>query len=593
MKIFMLSSMMFAALLSAQTQIAPIDINDWVYWQICAGFSTRGPNHFENSFFPMDKATVIWGDYTPWSGIVRDPRSGAIPLRAGGSYYSNGTQPGWVVTPGTLENDPVPVDRHNSRAHIYRVRKDFDTAPDDSLIHDAAVTFNLPDSEVTADLIETLRTNYKRDWQEWPVDLGAPWYDRDRDGQWNPEVDEPGIAGADQVIWYVVNDLSKARTKQLFGSPPMGLEVQATVWAYKNQPHVGGQAIYKRYRLINKSAFPIDSMYFGQFSETDIGDYADDFVGCDSVWQMGYAYNSPEPDKIFEALKMPSPAVAYILLQGPVVKKQGAQALQGFQATEDYENLKMTSFWFHATAIGLPQPELGDYEQGTVFINALLQGYAGLNWNDTRPFYHSYWQYPPSGAPTKYPLNGDPVSLAGDVEGGWYAGNRNLMINTGPFSMQPGEMQEIVIGVLGGYGIENTRNALAVFDLQQKAPYVHWLYQDMANFEAPMGQRDTTRFIEPYIGPSHFYLGQNYPNPFNGGTHFKIDIPREMPVDLAVYNMLGQRVKTIFQGTLAQNVYPFEWQGQNSFGTKVSGGLYFIRLSGAGLTRVRKTVYLP
>jgi len=226
-------------------------------------------------------------------------------------------------------------------------------------------------------------------------------------------------------------------------------------------------------------------------------------------------------------------------------------------------------------------------------MNAMLRGYAGISGNETYPFYHYYWQYPPKGAPTKYPLNGDPVLLTGDVEGGWPEGARSLMINTGPFSMQPGEMQEIVIGVLGGNGIENNRNALAVFDLQQKAPYVHWLYQDMANFEAPQGIRDTSRYKEPYIGPSEFYLGQNYPNPFNGSTKFDINIPKEMPVDLAVYNTLGQRIKTIYLGTLTQGVYPFTWQGTNDRAEKVSGGLYFIRLSGAGLTQVRKMVYLP
>ena len=167
------------------------------------------------------------------------------------------------------------------------------------------------------------------------------------------------------------------------------------------------------------------------------------------------------------------------------------------------------------------------------------------------------------------------------------------MINTGPFSMQPGEMQEIVIGVLGGYGIENARNTLAVFDLQQKAPYVHWLYQDMANFEAPQGQRDTTRFVEPYTGPESFYLGQNYPNPFNGGTHFRIDVPQEAELELTVYNVMGQRVTTLFKGKLAAGVYPFTWLGTNDRAEKVSGGLYFIRLSSAGITQVRKTIYLP
>jgi len=193
-----------------------------------------------------------------------------------------------------------------------------------------------------------LRNRYWQDAKEWPADLGAPYYDRNNNGVWDADYDEPGIAGADQLIWYVVNDLDAYKTERLLGSPPIGLEIQVTLWAYKEEGGALANTVFKRYRIINKSAFPIDSMFISQWAETDLGDYSDDFVGCDSALNLGFTYNGKEHDKAFDVFSMSPPAVAYQLLQGP--------------ETGGGERLPMTSFWFHASGGSIPDPVLGAYE---------------------------------------------------------------------------------------------------------------------------------------------------------------------------------------------------------------------------------------
>ena len=45
--------------------------------------------------------------------------------------------------------------------------------------------------------------------------------------------------------------------------------------------------------------------------------------------------------------------------------------------------------------------------------------------------------------------------------------------------------------------------------------------------------------------PLNFQLYQNYPNPFNSNTLIRYDVKQEIPVNIVIHNMLGQRVKTL------------------------------------------------
>ncbi|MDQ7818088.1 MAG: FlgD immunoglobulin-like domain containing protein [Melioribacteraceae bacterium] len=79
--------------------------------------------------------------------------------------------------------------------------------------------------------------------------------------------------------------------------------------------------------------------------------------------------------------------------------------------------------------------------------------------------------------------------------------------------------------------------------------------------------------------PTEFALSQNYPNPFNPTTSIKFAIPENANVQLNIYNMLGQKVRTIMDGMQDAGYYTVNWDGTNDLGSKVSSGIYIYRIS--------------
>lgn len=78
--------------------------------------------------------------------------------------------------------------------------------------------------------------------------------------------------------------------------------------------------------------------------------------------------------------------------------------------------------------------------------------------------------------------------------------------------------------------------------------------------------------------PQYYALSQNYPNPFNPATTIKYQLPKTTKVKLEVYNILGQRVKTLVDGLQPADYYKIEWDGRNHHGRQVGSGLYIYRL---------------
>jgi hypothetical protein len=92
--------------------------------------------------------------------------------------------------------------------------------------------------------------------------------------------------------------------------------------------------------------------------------------------------------------------------------------------------------------------------------------------------------------------------------------------------------------------------------------------------------------------PKVFALSNSYPNPFNPSTRFQVDVPRETFLSIAIYNMLGQKVATIYEGPQTPGVRTFEWNGRNSSSGDVPSGIYFIRMSAPGFEAVRKVMLI-
>jgi hypothetical protein len=92
--------------------------------------------------------------------------------------------------------------------------------------------------------------------------------------------------------------------------------------------------------------------------------------------------------------------------------------------------------------------------------------------------------------------------------------------------------------------------------------------------------------------PKVFALQQNYPNPFNPITTIRYQLPKTANVKLAVYNMLGQKVKTLVNESQTANYYSIQWNGLNDSGSRVSSGIYLYRIEAGEFIKTNKMLLL-
>ncbi len=85
--------------------------------------------------------------------------------------------------------------------------------------------------------------------------------------------------------------------------------------------------------------------------------------------------------------------------------------------------------------------------------------------------------------------------------------------------------------------------------------------------------------------PDQFALLQNYPNPFNPETIISYRLPVSSEIELSIYNLLGQKVRTLVSKRQPAGQYEINWDGRDERGEKVSGGIYFYRLSAYGISQ--------
>ncbi len=93
---------------------------------------------------------------------------------------------------------------------------------------------------------------------------------------------------------------------------------------------------------------------------------------------------------------------------------------------------------------------------------------------------------------------------------------------------------------------------------------------------------------EPSERDLQYVLDQNYPNPFNPSTTIQYSLLKRAKVELVVYNVLGQMVRTLVRETKPAGNYQTRWDGLDNRGQKVSSGIYFYRLKSSGFTQVKK-----
>jgi hypothetical protein len=130
---------------------------------------------------------------------------------------------------------------------------------------------------------------------------------------------------------------------------------------------------------------------------------------------------------------------------------------------------------------------------------------------------------------------------------------------SGPFTIVPRDSVKIALAIVIGNGTS---------DLYQNALRARESY-DLATDIGDDGESNL---------PNEFALHQNYPNPFNPTTTISFDLNRKQDIELKIFNLLGQKVRTLYSGSLSAGNHRIEWDASDDSRHKVSSGIYFYRL---------------
>ena len=92
--------------------------------------------------------------------------------------------------------------------------------------------------------------------------------------------------------------------------------------------------------------------------------------------------------------------------------------------------------------------------------------------------------------------------------------------------------------------------------------------------------------------PTTYEVSQNYPNPFNPSTTIKYQLPEISNVKLVIYNVLGQKVRTLLSDRIEAGYHSVVWDGRNDEGRAVASGIYIYKFEAGNFNRTMKLMML-
>ena len=341
----------------------------------------------------------------------------------------------------------------------------------------------------------------------------APFYDRDGDGSYNPDngdhpwyddilgrddiecgIDRRISLFGDETHWWVFNDKGNIHTET--NGDPIGMEIRAQAFAFATNDEVNRMTFYN-YELINRGTQTLFNTYFSQYLDADIGNYADDYVGCDVSRGLGFAYNGdlfdqadggrpgygdnppaigcdffegpyqdadgidnvgPFIDPLTNELVSPTVSAA-VSGQGIVYKGIGIGYSDGII---DNERFGMRRFSYFTSTSQYPY---NDPQNAAEYYNFMRGKWA----NGSDMFYGGQGHVGSTGVTTilsdyMFPGDSDPFfwSTAGQDPGFLWdeatdnnvAADRRFVQSAGPFTLKPGAINNITVGIVYGRGTD-------------------------------------------------------------------------------------------------------------------------------------------
>jgi len=280
------------------------------------------------------------------------------------------------------------------------------------------------------------------------------------------------VLKGDKTIWWVFNDKGNIHSETKGAA--IGLEIRAQAFGFATNDEINNMTFYS-YEIINRSTYRLTQTYFSQWVDTDLGDAWDDYVGCDVLRGLGYCYNGKDPDGTGKPQDYGAqpPAVGVDFFQGPYMDADGLDnprydsdgdlicdvGINGVNFGDgivDNERFGMRRFVFHNNLGGYAAmtdpdiaPEYYNFLRGIWKDNENMRywGNAHPNAGGTGPI--CAFMFPGNTDPCNWGTNGvDPGA------GSWTeanAGNapddRRFMQSAGPFTLEPGAVNYITVGI--------------------------------------------------------------------------------------------------------------------------------------------------
>jgi len=98
--------------------------------------------------------------------------------------------------------------------------------------------------------------------------------------------------------------------------------------------------------------------------------------------------------------------------------------------------------------------------------------------------------------------------------------------------------------------------------------------------------------LEDFSRPEKFTLSQNYPNPFNPVTTINYSLSEPQIVQLTIFNVLGQKIRTLVDKRMPIGNYTISWDGTADTGDMVSTGIYIVKMKAGSFVQTKKMTLL-
>jgi hypothetical protein len=249
----------------------------------------------------------------------------------------------------------------------------------------------------------------------------------------------------DQNLWWVFNDRGNVHTQT--GGEAIGLEIRAQAFAFGTNDEINNMTFYT-YQIINRSNIRLEETYFGQWVDSDLGYFKDDYVGCDVQRGLGYTYNGVandggNPQPTLGAYGANPPAFGLDFFEGPLADPDGIDNDRDGSFDEAGEQIIMSKFVYYNNS----EAVTGEPQNATHYYN-YLRGF----WKDGTPITYGGNGYGGSQlANFMFPGNTDPANATAqwtEVTAGNTPDDRRMLTSAGPFTLEAGEVNYITVGAV-------------------------------------------------------------------------------------------------------------------------------------------------